>query len=268
MKNIAPLQKQAVEAAKQGKWPEAIELNQEILQENPCNISALNRLALAQMQLSQIEEAKETLCRVLELDKLNKIALKNLEKAKRKQKGKVAQFNQCSSYIEEPGKAKVIDLIRLADDKSLKKCAVGQECTLDPKSSFISINIADNSSYLGTLPKEISTRLINLINSGNEYGCVIHSIEPDQEKCKVYIEELKVSSKNLGKTSFPITLETEYQDPEIISLEHELKNNLPIDYESDNDDEDIAEEDKQDNFEDANKSLLSSSIQDDNEEDE
>lgn len=267
MKNIAPLQKQAVEAAKLGKWQEAIDLNQEILEENPCNINALNRLALSQMQLSLLKEAKETLCKVLELDKHNKIALKNLEKAKKKQKGKIAQFSQCSSYIEEPGKAKVIELIRLTEKKNLKKCAVGQECILDPKSSFISVNIAEDNGYLGTLPKEISVRLINLINGGNEYQCIIHSIESDQEKCRVYIEESKVSPKNQGKTSFPITIEAEYQDPEIISLEHDLKNSLAIDFESEEED-DLMGENKQEEFEDTNKSLLNSSIQDDSEEDE
>jgi|GEM_PF-2428677 len=267
MKNIAPLQKKAIEAAKLGNWQEAIDLNIEILEENPNNINALNRLALSQIQLSLLKEAKETLCKVLELDKHNKIALKNLDNVKRKHKGKVAQFGECSSYIEEPGKAKVIELIRLSEKKNLAKCAVGQECVLDPKSSFISVNIAETNIYLGTLPKEISIRLINLINGGNSYRCIIHSIEPEQNKCKVYIEELNISSKNIGKTSFPITIETEYQDPEIISLEHDLKNSLSIEFDSE-DEDDLLSEDKQEEFEDANKSLLNSSIQDDSEEDE
>jgi len=265
MKNIAPLQKQAIEAAKVSNWQQAICLNKEILETLPSNINALNRLALAQMQLDLLPEASASLQRVLEIDKNNKIAQKNLEKIKKRDKGKVAQFGQQSSYIEEPGKAKVIDLIRLTDSKSLANFVIGQECQLEPKKSYISINTACGSNYIGTLPKNISSRLINLIANGNKYRCVIQSIDSSQEKCAVYVEEIYVSKKNVGKTSFPTCINTEYQDPDIVSLEHELKNDYPIEYDSPEDDNNAEASEE---FEESDQSLVNSPIQDDDGEDQ
>lgn len=239
MKNIAPLQKQAIEAAKSQNWDLAINLNQEILNEDQKNISALNRLALAKMQIGQLKEAKQHLCQVLELDKHNKIALRNLEKAKKKKKGRVAQFNHSSSYIEEPGKAKIVSLIRISDTKLLDKLTVGEACLLEPKKSLVSIILASNNNYVGSLTQDISIRLIRLINQGNQYQCTIHSVEPDENVCKVHIQETFVSEENQGVTSFPISsVQADLLDPEILSIEHRLKNDLPIEYFNDEDEDD------------------------------
>ncbi len=264
MKNIVPLQKQAIEAARDGNWHQAICINEEILENSPKNINALNRLALAQIQLDLLSEATASLNKVLEIDKNNKIAQKNLDKIKKRDKGKIAQFGKQSSYIEEPGKAKVIELIRLAEKKSLANTVIGQECVLEPKKSFISINTSNDNNYVGTLPKDISCRLSKLITNGNKYYCVIQSINSSQEKCAVYIEEVYVSKKNLGKTSFPTCIKTEYLDPEIVSLEHELKNDYPVEFELTDDDGDAN---KVEEFEETDKSIANSPIQDEDEED-
>ncbi len=226
MKNTAPLKKKAIEATKNKKWQIAIEINQEIIEAEPNNINALNRLALALMQLDQRKEAKIALERVLKLDKHNKIASKNLKKLNSKKIGQIAEFNKETSYIEEPGKAKVMQLIRVTDKKTLRSLHVGQPCQLDPKKSLVSVNALEKNSsnkiYVGTLPSSISQRLIRLIKHGNKYQCTIHSVEPDENCCKVHIKELFVAKKNQGITSFPVNMEMEYEDPEMISLEREI----------------------------------------------
>lgn len=238
MKNIVPLQKRAIEAAKTEDWQLAEDLNQEIIKEDANNIGALNRLALAQMQLGKVSDAKKNLSQVLKLDKHNKIAIKNLAQAKKKQKGKVVRFSQGSSYIEEPGKAKIVNLIRITDKKILNKISVGQACQLDAGKAYISVVTDEDGQYIGTLPRDVSQRIIKLINSGNKYKCTIHSIEADKTECSVHVQETHVSSVNQGVTSFPVSsVQADYQDPEILSLEHKLKNDLPVEFFDENEDE-------------------------------
>jgi tetratricopeptide (TPR) repeat protein len=200
MQNLTKLAKAAINAAKNTDWNQAVKTNQKILEIQPKSIDALNRLALAQMQLDRPQKAQTSLKKVLQLDPHNKIAEKNLAKIKKNQKGRV-KFSK-NNFIEEPGKAKNVKLIRLTDDKLLDETHVGQACQLEPKSTYISVVTSENKDYLGTLPKKISARLIKLIQAGNKYACFIQSCSSD--KCCVHIKELKVSEKNQNKTSFAL----------------------------------------------------------------
>lgn len=229
MKNLVPLHKLAIEAAKAEDWSQAVTVNQEILDEDPAQLAALNRLALALMQLGQLKEAEKALKKVLEIDKNNKIALKNLSLAKKRHNGKVASFANGHTYIQEPGKAKIVALSRLAGTKELAELSACQECSLDPKSSSVSV-VNSSGRYIGALPKEIATRLLKLLATGNQYQCIIYSVDPDAKQCKVHLKETHVSTQNQGVTSFPIdSIQAEYQDPDMLSIEYELKNEAHLD---------------------------------------
>ncbi len=233
MRNIAPLTKKAIAAAKNKDWRLAKEINKEILEIDAHNISALNRLALARMQLGHNRIAEKLLKQILRLDKHNKIAAKNLERAKKKSTGPTIQFNQNPAYIEEPGKSQVIALTRTADKKTLSELSMGQNCVLEPKNKYISIYTTDTkaadkstqSQYLGTLPQKISSRLIKLIKKNNEYECTIHSINPEKRECKVLVKESKVSEENKGVTSFPVNKKLEEDNLTNLSTNYPITNN-------------------------------------------
>jgi tetratricopeptide (TPR) repeat protein len=67
-----------------GNWEEAIVLNKSLVDEDPKDIDALNRLALAYSIIGKAKEAKSTYQKVVDLDPLNAIALRNLKKLKEK----------------------------------------------------------------------------------------------------------------------------------------------------------------------------------------
>src|SRR3989338_5169940 len=71
---------QAINAALFNNWKEAIKYNEEILDKNPKDLDALNRLAYAHLQLGKLKEAKKLFKRVITLDSYNQIAKKNLLK--------------------------------------------------------------------------------------------------------------------------------------------------------------------------------------------
>ena len=85
--NLLPhmtLKNQAIQTALEGNWQEAIAINKSLVQENPEDMDALNRLALAYTIMGKLKEAKSTYQKVLDLDPLNPIALRNLKKLKDK----------------------------------------------------------------------------------------------------------------------------------------------------------------------------------------
>jgi tetratricopeptide (TPR) repeat protein len=103
------LKNQAIQTALEGNWQEAITINKSLIHENPEDIDALNRLALAYTIMGKLREAKSTYQKVLVLDPLHPIALRNLKRLKDKglnlAGGKLNSFIN-NKFLEEPGKTK------------------------------------------------------------------------------------------------------------------------------------------------------------------
>ncbi len=189
----------AIAAAKNGDWIKAVEFNEAIIVQAPEDISALNRLGLAHLQLSNESAAKEQFQRVLKIDKQNSIAQKQLERIKTKQPFMQPTFSK-NYFIEEPGRTKIVELHRLAGKQVLDTLCVGHTCKLTVKKRYISVETEDNR-YIGALPEDISFRLAQLMETGNVYGCTIQSCCNNQ--CMVYLKELSRSKANMDVHSFP-----------------------------------------------------------------
>lgn len=189
----------AISAAKHQDWSAAMMHNQTLLTQNEADIGALNRLGVAYSQLGQLPEAREIFEKVLEIDKSNVIAKKNLQKLENNQTP-VTPFFSTQDFIEEPGKTRTVELHRLAGKDVLENLAVGKSCDLKPKNRYISVETTDGK-YVGALPEDISFRLSKLIEGGNTYDCVIRSFSSNH--CNVYIKELSRSAQNLFVNSFP-----------------------------------------------------------------
>lgn len=192
------LRHQAVRAAKDGQWSQAVSLNTSILKENPKDTHALNRLGVAHLQLKQKEEAVQAFSEVLAIDKNNQIAKRHLDRIRSNNEGTAFLFSS-QSFIEEPGKTKVVELHRLAGKQVLSQFSVGQPCALNLKKRYISVEVG--KTYLGALPEDLSFRLSKLIESGNEYSCSIRSCSANS--CLVYLRETLRSPANKDTHSFP-----------------------------------------------------------------
>lgn len=200
------LEQKAIEAALAGDWQEAVKLNLEILKQTPNDIEALNRLALAYLELGKIALAKKNYHKVLSLDPSNPIALKNLEKIP---KGKVSkrQVGEKTSFaispdifLEEPGKTKTVTLINLADKKILSQLALGETLNLLPREKSISITNSQGV-YLGRIPDDLSRRLVGFIKRGNRYQAFVKSATSSE--LKIFIKEIFRSQKFTNQPSFP-----------------------------------------------------------------
>lgn len=199
MSQVLKFQQKAIQAAKKLDWEAAIEANLALLELKPNNLNALNRLGAAYLQLQKPRKAKAVFKQVLEIDSTNKLAQKNLQRAKDKKNTVLPNFSG-ESFLEEPGKTKTAELYRLADKKVLQQIAIGQECELKPKNRYISV-CTDDGTYVGSLPEDISYRLAKLIKTGNEYSCRVRSC--NGAHCIVHLREVTSSAKNRDFPSFP-----------------------------------------------------------------
>jgi len=188
----------AISAARRGDWPEALDINQQLLELEPSNVNAMNRIGVAYAQSKQTARAIKAFKQVLSIDRHNLIAKKHLAKLNNHHCLTAPTFNK-QQFIEEPGKTKVVELHRLAGKNVLQSLSVGSPCELVRKKRYISIEV--NGQYVGALPEDLSFRLCKLISQGNSYCCLVRSVT--DSSCSVYLQEIKKSKRNANIHSFP-----------------------------------------------------------------
>lgn len=204
MENTALLEQQAIKAAMRGVWDQAIELNQKILKLEPKNTAALNRLARAFWEKGNLALAKKTYRQVLLIDRYNIIASKNLKRLADQEKilpkkGERKKTVEGVVFLEEPGKTKVVKLIRLASPKVLSELDSGDEVLLVPKKHTISITGTDGI-HLGAIPDDLSHRLLRFIKGGNQYQVFVKAV--DRQNLEIFIREIKRAPKFHNLSSF------------------------------------------------------------------
>ncbi len=196
----------AIQSALESKWEEAININLELLKENPKEIDTLNRLGFAQMQANKLKEAENTYSEVIKLDRTNPIALKNLKKLSalgNQDNNSINKTNHKNHmdnvFIQEAGKTKTVDLTNVADKKTLMTLQYGDDVELTVKRSKIFVLNSDKT-FIGMLPDSIGIRLASLMKGGNEYQACIKGI--DEKNITVFIKEVKRAKKFSNLSSF------------------------------------------------------------------
>lgn len=195
------IKNQAIQTALNGKWHEAIDLNKSLVKENPQDIDALNRLALAYSIIGKTKEAKSMYQKVVKIDPLNPIALRNIKKFKDKNYTSpdgISTTHINNTFIEEPGKTKVVELINLAQPKIVECLRAGQSLELSVKR--LKIFVSEGKQYIGVLPDDVARRLIKFINGGCKYDAYVKFSNP--HRVAVFLKEIKKSTKFKDQPSF------------------------------------------------------------------
>lgn len=219
----AALTQQAIAAALSANWEEALKLNQQIINIDPKNTEALNRLGRASFELGNLKNSKKYFEEVLKIDPYNQIASKFLKKinafSKRGSKKAVSkkvlpskeltaenisQIN-IDSFIEEPGKTKHISLLKVAEPQKLSLLSPGLPVNLVKKNHCISVT-DQNGEYLGVLPDDLSHHLLRLISGGNKYQAYIKTVKTNG--LSILIQEVFRSAKFRNQPSFLDSLAT------------------------------------------------------------
>jgi tetratricopeptide (TPR) repeat protein len=200
-RHMDPLKNQAIQQALIGNWQEAIQYNQQILDEVPEDIDTLNRLAFAFASIGNSKEAKSLYLKVLTLDTKNPIATRNLKRIN-SQNGHAPGSQPIlvnNIFIEEPGKTKVIELINIADQKVISPLRSGEAVTLSVKRMKIFV-LGNNNQYLGMLPDDVGRRLIKFLEGGNKYEAYVKTA--GDHKAIIFIKETKRAKRFENQPSF------------------------------------------------------------------
>jgi len=191
----------AIHSALVGNWEEAVRINLEILTDSPEDVDSLNRLAHAYAELNDISKARETTNKALVLDPVNSIALKCIEKWKSGNKsGGHATKNSTETFLEEPGKTKLIALANLGSPEAFAGLSPGEEVTLTCHTHKLSA-VSGGGKYIGKIPDELAVRLRSLMKAGNKYQALIKSVSI--KEVTVFVREIERGPKAPDIPSFP-----------------------------------------------------------------
>ena len=197
--------KHAIALAMQGRWREAVAANQEIIASFPNDVDAYNRLGRAYIELGEYSSAKEAYSRAIELDPYNVIAQKNLRRLSYLGEavvGSEAESDRAEpqQFIEETGKAGVVNLYHLAPREILAKMVAGDRVYLKVDGSGLTVENA-RGEYLGQVEPKHGQRLIRLMEGGNRYTAAI--VSSAEDRVLVIIREVYQDPSQAGLLSFP-----------------------------------------------------------------
>lgn len=199
----APSARDAITAALSRNWKEAIRINTRLLERESDDTASLNRLGYAYAQNGNRALAKIAFENVLKLDPYNQIALKhtkNLGSVKKKMHP-ATPTNHVSplSFLEEPGKTKIVAAINLAPTQTIATLTPGMEVTLKPRKHCVEVRVPPNT-YIAALPDDISFKLLKLIASGNRYEAIIKGV--DKKSLILMLREIARGKKFANQPSF------------------------------------------------------------------
>ncbi len=197
--------KQAIALAMQGRWREAIAANKSIIESFPNDVDAHNRLGRAYIELGEYSQAREAYGRAIELDPYNTIAKKNLRRLSHLGETVVGSEGESHKaepqhFIEEVGKAGVVDLYRLAPPEILARMVTGDRVYLKIDRANLIVE-SGHGEYLGQVETRHGQRLINLMKGGNKYSAAI--ISSTEDNIAVIIREVYQDPSQAGRLSFP-----------------------------------------------------------------
>lgn len=198
-----PSKNLAVQNALKGDWQNATSINKALINDNPNDVEALNRLAFAFTFLGKIKNAKATYKKVLKIDALNPIAIRSLKRltdTNNYGRGKnLLTTHVYNTFLEETGKTKIIELVNTAQPRVIASLRIGQSLTISIKRSKIFIQDMEKQ-YIGVLPDDIGKRLIKLIKGGNQYETFVRSA--NSHRVAIFVKEIKKVKRFKNQPSF------------------------------------------------------------------
>lgn len=207
------LHQQAISAALSSNWEEALKINQQIIEVDPKNVDVLNRMGRAYFELGDLAESKKYFENSLKNDPYNQIAAKFLKRIEtfKKTGVKLESYTNKQNlpmpntrvtsdfFIEEPGKSKLVNLLKVAEPHKLSLLSPGEIVNLVVKNRGITITDQSNK-YLGVVPDDLSHLLIRLIHGGNKYQASIRTIRTNS--ITILVREAFRSARFKNQPSF------------------------------------------------------------------
>ena len=189
----------------EGKWKDTIAVNCRLIEIFPDDVEACNRLGRAYLEMGEYSRSEEAYQRTREIDPYNTIAQKNLERLARLKgnNGGIAggvDKLEPQSFIEEIGKAGVVQLVNLAPPETVVRMIAGDRVQLQISDSTLTVE-SNTGEYLGKVGTERGQRLSRLAQGGNRYTAAV--VSASGEALSIIIREVYQHPSQAGRISFP-----------------------------------------------------------------
>ena len=194
---------QAIHLALESRWKEAAALNRSLISMFPSDVDAYNRLGKALMEMGEYDDARMAYRTSLELEPLNSIARKNLERLEVRAKAAAAAGGagtrkiDPSLFIADTGKTAVATL-RSVSPEAIGRLTAGDTVELRAQDNTLAVVTIDGD-YVGQLEPKLGLRLARLMEGGNRYVAAVASLSEQ----RVIIREIYQHPSQQGRPSFP-----------------------------------------------------------------
>jgi hypothetical protein len=103
------------------------------------------------------------------------------------------------SFLEEPGKTKIVECVNAAPMAALATVFPGEEVELKARNHVVEVRSSSNT-YLAALPDDLSFRLIKFLAVGNTYQALVKSV--GKNTVTVFLRELSRGKRFATQPSF------------------------------------------------------------------
>jgi tetratricopeptide (TPR) repeat protein len=201
---------EAQAAAIEGRWEEALTINDKLIERFPREAEALNRKGRALIELRQLGAARDAYSEALKSDPANMIARRNLQRLEMlysRDEGTLEGADTArttlprpNAFIEEVGKTWVEEIANPADLSHLAEVSPGEELQLVAEDGKVFL-VSDDGVKLGEVGAPIGQRLAALMEGGNRYESFALGIS--RQSLRVLIRETFKDPSQATKLSFP-----------------------------------------------------------------
>jgi tetratricopeptide (TPR) repeat protein len=194
---------QAIQLALESRWREAAALNRSLISMFPSDVDAYNRLGKALMEMGEYHDARTAYQKALEMEPLNTIARKNLERLEVRAKAAAAAHGggarkiDPSLFIADTGKTGIATLRAVAPE-AFGRLTAGETVEVRPQDNTLAV-VTPDGDYVGRLEPKLGLRLLRLIEGGNRYVAAVASLSEQ----RVIIREIYQHPGQQGRPSFP-----------------------------------------------------------------
>jgi tetratricopeptide (TPR) repeat protein len=197
---------QAIQLALESRWKEAVAVNRSLISMFPSDVDAYNRLGKALMEMGEQDDARHAYRKALELEPLNSIARKNLDRLEVRAKAVAAAAQgdgprkiDPALFIADTGKTGIANL-KVVAPEALGRLTAGETVELRPQNNTLAVVTIDGE-YVGQIEPKLGLRLLHLMDGGNRYVAAIASLSEQ----RVIIREIYQHPNQQGRPSFPAT---------------------------------------------------------------
>jgi hypothetical protein len=200
----------ARQAALEGRWEEAVEINRELIQRDPKDTEAHNRLGRALLEFRDYSGAYESFSNALKSDPASLIARRNLRRLELLRQEQPdgdgtlrddrAAFPRSLVFIEEVGKTWVTELTNPAPTSLLAGIYAGQQLELSVEDGRLVVKLADGTR-VGEVERKTGDRVIELMAGGNVYE--VYALGLTAASLRAILREVHRDPSQAGRVSFP-----------------------------------------------------------------